>query len=291
MSTPSGDTPRLPVRILVRTDVDWASMDREAFGAQSAAEAPSSFIRFLTSRSALDVWDEVYDVDFFDFRQRLRALTEANLAAVHGARLSIGFDDFAWYHDDEDEMIYPIDDDDYFHPDLADTAPAADEGIDVVAWAHGHYYYDAEGHPQTRIRRVPILFSNNWGIRKSFLRANYGEEQARHLLVSHDDASFAVADHLGIERSPEAKFFEVPLRGDLIRHFDTPYSLSVKHVGSLQTLSKFLRTEDPVGELRRQQVTAHAPVQEELRWCEPWLRQVERIFDTSTPSPLSPAPT
>lgn len=263
---------------MVRSAIDWTAMDRDAFGSQTSAGAPVKFLRFAEEHGALDVWSAAFATDFFAFRHDLQAIAERNLSGLDGVAVSVGLDDLSWLDADGDEMIYPIDDDDLFHPDLAATAPAAGEATNVVLWPHGQYAYDDAGHPMTGLRRGRLLFSNNYGLRKSFLRDRFERSEIVEVLADHAAATTAVAAHLGIERPAGTKWFQVALRGDDVTVADRPHGVSLKHVGSLQVLKSALSTDDPVATLCRYRLDERAEVLDELVWAEPWLRDAEDVF-------------
>jgi hypothetical protein len=291
---------KVPIRILCRTDIDWESAvraERSETRAGHAARmlprpslAPTSLVRFLEAledKHILDVWDEFFDVDLITLRYELNRISQDNLSLVRDARLTVGLHDFpAWYERDEDEMIYPIDDDDYFHPDLAGTAPNVGDETAIVFWPHIAYTYDDSGSPTLAKRPVRTLLSNNWGVRKSFLKEQFTEQEARRILTDHAYAALEVSRRFGCRRPAHNEhWWDVELRAERARFLSQSYGVSLVHVGSLLRLRAALDS-DRVGVFAEHmgKSFAHfhlgesAEVPLELKWTEPWIRRAEQVF-------------
>jgi hypothetical protein len=89
------------VHIWVRQTAAWD--DPAAY----MARVPAS----LRPRVAL--WDETFTLPFHAFRHRIREIARQSLATVEGARVS------AWDDIPEGALVLPVDDDDWFAPDVA----------------------------------------------------------------------------------------------------------------------------------------------------------------------------
>jgi len=87
--------------IWVRTSVDW---DDEA---AVLAQCPPYF------RPKLERWNATFAMPFHVFRGRVREIARDSLAAVEGARCT------AWEEIPDGAPVLPIDDDDWFAPDIA----------------------------------------------------------------------------------------------------------------------------------------------------------------------------
>ena len=282
----------LPIRILCRTDIDWGSAARDETADRrdeiparrlprpsSATPGLSSFLESLDRAHILDLWDETFAVDFGWYRSELNRISSENLASVRDARFTAGFTDFsAWYQTDEDEMIYPIDDDDYFHPELARTAPSAADQTAIVFWPHLVYTYEDNGSPTLATRPVRTLLSNNWGVRKSFLKEHFNDQEAQRILINHAFAANEIARRFGIPPSArDENWWDVELRADRARFLSKSYGISLKHVGSLLGLRRAL-DRDYAGSFARFRLNESADIPSELMWVEPWIRQAERVF-------------
>jgi hypothetical protein len=64
-------------------------------------------------RPKVDVWNRTFDMPYHVFRHRLREIAGRNLAAVEGAVRA------RWEEIPEGALVVPVDDDDWFAPDLA----------------------------------------------------------------------------------------------------------------------------------------------------------------------------
>ena len=291
--TPCDADAKLPIRILCRTDLDWGALaERRAApsGDDALRHLPTpkaadptlvSFLKSLNTREILDLWDDVFAVDFFAFRHALQQISIENLHAVCGAAVSVGIASMAdWYDSDSDEMIFPIDDDDYFDPGLVASAPLVDDDETVlVLWPHAQYRYDDEtGAPSIETLPLATLLSNNWGVRKSFLKQRFTEEEARRVLADHVAAANRIADVLGADRpSRRGGWMAVDLRVPSVRFTSETHGLSLKHVGSLLTLHRALKTKDRTS-LTRPRLGEAADVPAAVAWAEPWVRRAEAAF-------------
>lgn len=166
------------IHICVRTDVAWA--DEAAFFAQlSPAFAPK-----------VEQWDRTFTMPYHRFRHALRALAAENHAAVRGAAVT------RWEDVPVGALVVPVDDDDWFAPDLVGRLQAADDGkvaglrwqpatVEVAINA-GHRLYI------WRQRLVPfwppawLCMTNNYAVRKGVM----GEAEFR----SHVRASARFTD-------------------------------------------------------------------------------------------------
>jgi len=281
----------LPIRVLCRTDLDWGALARaHGAGADSGAASlprpedayPKLFkmVDRLEQRDILQIWDRLFRVNLFAFRHELQRISLDNLRSVRDARLTIGFRDFeAWYEGDDDEMIYPIDDDDYFHPDLARTAPDEADETPFVFWLHMQYVYDKHtGSPMLQRAMLASLLSNNWGIRKSFLKKHFSTGVAKRVLADHSTAAVRLAEVFGLDRPPgPLGWSKIDLRDSPARFYPEAYGLGLKHVGSLLSLSAALRDGD-VAPLTRPRLGERVGVPDDLRWAEPWIRRAEAAF-------------
>ena len=156
------------IYIWLRTDVDWD--DEAAFLAQCTADF----------RPRLARWNETFAMPFHVFRGRVAAIATASRAAVEGATCA------PWEEIPDGAVMLPVDDDDWFAPDLAEILDREWSDALGVHWNPfwlgvpsdlGHYIY------ATRRRLLPFTplkwtcDTNNYGLLKT--------PQARPLAVDH----------------------------------------------------------------------------------------------------------
>ena len=101
----SGSTPRL--HICVRKTVDWS--DEAAFRAQlDPAFAPK-----------VEAWNSTFRLPFHAFRRELREIAKANLELIPESVIC------SWDEVPHGSLVAPVDDDDWFAPQLVKTIQAA----------------------------------------------------------------------------------------------------------------------------------------------------------------------
>jgi hypothetical protein len=274
----------LPIRILIRTNVDWASMDTESFGRQSDPTLPVGFIRRSVEHRHPEVFAEAFGVGYFRYRGELARIAREHISRVHHARVSVAFDDFEqWFLDDSEEFIFPTDDDDVFSPHLAEVMRGVEADTNVVLWSAVQAGYIAVLDPSIPPGAVrydfPILFSNNWGIRKSFLRSKFDMDGCKLFLSDHQVAQRRIAAHVGVVHdTPASEFPFVPLFSSEVARVDACYSVQLAHPGSLlffgaagisgPLATELLRKFDP-------SVLVDAP--DYAAWAGPFLREVASV--------------
>jgi len=96
-----------PLHICVRITVDWG--DEAAFRAQlNPAFSPK-----------VDAFNSTFRLPYHAFRQEMREIAQANLEQVQGAVLS------KWEEVPDGALVAPVDDDDWFAPQLVEAIQAA----------------------------------------------------------------------------------------------------------------------------------------------------------------------
>src|SRR5438067_12798702 len=70
-------------------------------------------------REQVALWDSVFEMPYRVYRARLRAIARENLARVEGAVVA------AWEEIPGGTLVLPVDDDDWFRPDIASVLEGA----------------------------------------------------------------------------------------------------------------------------------------------------------------------
>jgi hypothetical protein len=174
---------------------------------------------------------------------------------------------------DQDEIIFPVDDDDVFHPGLSDLARSLSAHTDLVFWCHAAAGYGPSGTSPTVHRwSERALFSNNCGLRKSFLRKWFSTQECRDLLASHRAAQETVSRHFGIEGADLNPLGPVV---DLVHHraafYPEHFGLQLLHVGSLAGFWVRSITDDPTRAFEGADLTARFDLPDGLKWAAPFL--------------------
>jgi hypothetical protein len=182
--------------IVMRMCPDYSKLTKENFADQiQQPYVPRTELRIMIDSDMLNFWDKHYRISYIDYRAKLAEMTRKNLAAT-GCQIFWGYQQFMdWYAaDDEEAIIVPIDDDDYFCPHIAEVANEFANSTKVLIWRNAvihtvSRFFFALGDDYR-------MCSNNWAVRKSYLKT-LDPKQARHLvLLSHIHAGRFVHKHI-----------------------------------------------------------------------------------------------
>jgi hypothetical protein len=134
----------IPIVLYVRTNVDWGSMTEENFLRQ---EQFSNSVRALSDAQkegflqAIRLWNRTFGMSYFAYRQRLKEIAELNWTRVRNLDLVVRRPDLITILDGLDRyVVLPVDDDDWFHPDVANVLRRRwQPDIDAFHWPDGLY--------------------------------------------------------------------------------------------------------------------------------------------------------
>lgn len=276
--------PKAPAaRIVVLTDIDWSGMSDETFASQSDPTRPLSFINTAVQHDMLGAFRDAFGVDYFRYRAEVRRIAQSSLEAIKDVRLSIGFADFdCWFEDERDEFIFPIDDDDLYHPELARSLDSVQDDSILLLWdtvEAGIRFHEPD--PVCNRYVWPALSANNWAIRKSFLRRTFDASGAARFLSDQEFAQRFLVDYFGVDTSwipPGPLQVFAPLaKPGVVMQADC-FSVNFVHVGSLFFFWGVLGKGSP-REIYRQ-YNIHKPVElgDYVRWAEPYMLRLTTVI-------------
>jgi hypothetical protein len=158
-----------PIYICVREPTDWEELWHPIADLRSRAEA----------------WDQTFMISFRDFRRRLAEIARLNFSRVENAIFA------TWDEIPDGGLVAPVDDDDWFAPDLGTTlADAYDPDATGYHWTSsvievpinlGHRLYLLRRRLFPWLRPMWICTTNNYAMVKS--------AETEPLLMSHVRAS------------------------------------------------------------------------------------------------------
>lgn len=275
-------TPSPRLRLQCRTDIDWAA---GAAGPDGRLPMPSGdqpllrgFVSALERSGLVEAWNRQLGVDYHNFRQRLQDIAKTNLDAVDDASVAVGMSSFGeWFASDDDSWVFPVDDDDYFRPDLARVVAGLPAHAIAVFWPAWQYRYDDAGAPECGIVPIKSFMTNNYGISGRWLRETFDETIAERIVVDHVTAAKLVSEHRGAPIPRDGTWWTVMLEADGVEFVPDALSLSLKHVGSLTVLHEAAGREDSTL-FERLRLAESAPIPPDVAWAEPWVRSAEALF-------------
>lgn len=249
------------VVIAVRSCPDYKNLSGDAFANQlNEPYKPKTELQIFIANNIMELWDKSFKMNFLNYRHSLASISMNNYKAT-GCKILKGYLEFLdWYESDEDGIVVPIDDDDYLSPDLANLVNEFDDDSNVVVWPH--YVL----HSVTRLHfgntTGSRLHSNNWAVRKSYLKT-LDDKQARQLvLLSHAHA--------------DTHFKNNNIKRQVI---DNVYSVYNRHAASLSFIRTKIDQEDFHAELPK---AAKRPVSidsvpEAINWIKTYLDDIAKL--------------
>lgn len=159
------------MHLCVRTSVDWAD------------EAAYRRHLWPDMLPKVAVWDATFRLSWREFRVATAALARENLAKVHGARIT------AWDDVPEGDLVLPVDDDDWFAPDILGRLATMDDGrCDGLVWTQstlevpinfGHRLFLLRRRLQPSLQPRWFCGTNNYALRKGPLDAEAWRNHTR----------------------------------------------------------------------------------------------------------------
>jgi hypothetical protein len=235
--------------IWVRRTTDWA--DEQAFRAQVDP-------RFLPK---VEVWNETFDIPFHLFRQRVREIARLNHSRIDTAVCA------SWDEIPDGALVAPVDDDDWFAPDLADALDgASDSGTIGYRWISSFV-------------QVPINFAHRLNlIRRRVLRPppKHTCTTNNYAMVKGPGAQPLLGSHLAasewFDRSEVPTVMTVERRLSVMNRTlasQTQMGFEKPSVSRSELLQK----------LRRYRSLYARQVPPELAWCRPYLGMMSELIE------------
>jgi hypothetical protein len=236
--------------IWVRKTTEWA--DEQTFLAQVRPDL----------MPAVAIWNETFEMRFHIFRDRVREIARLNLSRVENALCA------SWEEIPEGSLVVPIDDDDWFAPDLAAVLESEhDPDARGYHWISSWVEVPIDlGHRLSLLRRaiLPrtapkwICTTNNYALFKG--------PRAKELLTNHMDASAWVT-----EREP----------GE-VKRIGQRLSVANRTLGSRTSLrphgSSVTRTQ-LIRRFHRYKALYRNPQAVQPAWCRPYVAMMADLMD------------
>lgn len=188
----------IPVVLYVRTNIDWGGLTEETFLKQ---EQESNSVRGMTEDQkreflrAIRLWNRTFALSYFAYRQRLKEIAELNWTRMQNLDLVVRRQDLFSVLDWLGHcIVLPVDDDDWFHPDVANVLRRHwRPDIDAFHWPDGLYrsvpFQDRFDQPTNQqrlvVRHWPGDFAtNDYALTQSGLR-RCGPQEKHRVLAFH----------------------------------------------------------------------------------------------------------
>ena len=239
----------------------------------------------------LDLWDRAFGTDFFSYRAQLQDLAYGTFAAAGADAISRGFGDFdAWWDDPDEQIVVPMDDDDFLMGPLRDLVPAFTQEVDVALWPRAALALQDDGTMGWQSPILYCIFATNSALRLSFLRRHFTRDEAVEILADHSLANERIADVLGVHHDDIAMPGFRRLKHPRVSLLPKWYSLKNGHVGSIQLLKQTLQRPDPVGYLKSRTLDVQHPRPVQVASLAPQIGALAEIWASMRRTGPLPAP-
>jgi hypothetical protein len=235
---------------VVRRTTDWTSE------ATVRAQLDHGFAALI------ELWNDTFDMPYFEFRQRLKQIAQANHGRVEGA-VAAALKDVP-----PGALIAPVDDDDWFSPEMAS----------IVA-AHLDARYRGCRWP-SRFLEVPPDFAQWRGAWRRRLFPNapllWVCTTNNYVIENSPSADSIVRSHM-----TASKWFEE--NGTSVKVLDVPLSLQNRNLASQTTLlfRRGLMTRSKLLRRHRQYRTLYSKALRAFpAWCQPSIASMAELMQT-----------
>ena len=252
------------VYICIRRTLDWS--DEATFDAQ----LDPAF------RPKVDVWNATFSIPYHLFRHRLKAIAQSNLYRVDGAIVA----DFAKVP--PGELIVPVDDDDWFAPDLVLRLRRA-----YTPAARGYLWRrDVLELPPAVSRRPRLKLRTGLGlyVRVGRLRARVSGVPADPVICKTNNYAFRnvpEASELHRNHLTASRYFTT--HASEIQRLDATLGVQNRNLASQTALGYkspvFERDELIASFLRYRRLYRSWRVPTEIRWARPYIEHMAELMD------------
>lgn len=254
------------VVIVVRSSPNYDALTAETFKGQlrTTRFVPNTEVKTLADHDVLSMWNKCFSMSFLQYRKGLAGIARQTIDAT-GCEVVRAEGEFTrwWPTLAEDVILVPVDDDDWFAPNLNEIDAEFDGNTTLLTWNKTTYknYNTAKVYVGKQFR----MASNNWAVRSSWLKEKTDERATVFMLGSHAHSELYVRENMD---------------PSVIKTVDKCWSVYNRHCASLA----FLRAlcDDGTIDAKLREIAARQPSSLELPdnlkpWAEPYVKQIERL--------------
>jgi hypothetical protein len=242
------------IYIWIRRTLDWS--DEEAFWAQIDDRI----------RPGVELWNATLNMPFHRFRDRVRAIAALNHSEVGDATVA------DWDEIPDGSLVLPVDDDDWFAPDIVSVLSPRLDGAIGFRWPSSWVEVPLNfGH------RLSLFAEEHLGKPRTFYCTtnNYAlvrRREYRELLRFH-----TVADpwFMAVRHQPE---------GPRLRLLERHLSLANRNLGSSTVMRRIHRRSHLLSRLRRYKRLYRRKLRSDLRWAQPYVSRMAELMDELEPA-------
>lgn len=253
--------------LLLRTNIDWCTLQGAELSTLRGAGGTSRRLDSAERRSlpaAIGMWNDVFGMTFAEYRRRLRAIAEINWSCINGLDLFIKTSTLrSVLASLSDFVVFPVDDDDWFSPDLVNVLRRSIEpSLDAVDWPDGVYGVDlrrrSADSPQIWRRKRSRFATNNYAVLKNGFRA-LNDRGSEKILLRHEKAK---------------RWFLQSTR--MVKRIPRYLSVTCKSPASSRNLT-FTKSAKQLVDQLQSHVAAPCVIPTELGWAEPYVEMTRQL--------------
>jgi hypothetical protein len=255
----------MKIVLFVWTNINWRYFNDAVFEEQVAG-LPSSFFhgrprQHRCFRDKIALWNEIFCIPYFEYRQHLQDVAQQNWLQIRHLD-AIVRDCSLVPIGKEGVVILPVDDDDWFHPEVSGFLESQLRAKDhAVTWKYSHYVPHAP-NASRRIRGVGrrIFGSNAYAVTATYLAAIPASDR-KNVLRSH-----------GFSRH---YFKKNETRGSTWRYLHTCMSMKNHSPASISTLASCER--ERLERFRESMRDRTSKIPTRFEWAAPFVRQCQEL--------------